>query len=309
VLVYNIRPQAMKKLGLDHASLERSHPRLIHCGAYGYSEDGPYGGMPAYDDIMQARSGLAHFQGLAAGTGEPAYAATILADKTVGLTLAYAVMAALYARERTGRGQRVEVPMFETMVSFALVEHLAGRSFDPPVGPAGYERVLAPHRRPYRTRDGFIAALPYTTAQWTRFFELAGRPELARDPRFAEPGARSRNIAELYRLLAELLEQRTTDEWHALLTEADIPVSRIMTAEDLLADPHLEAVGFWQRRAHPTEGDLVGAGIPTRFSDTPPSVRRLAPGHGEHSEEVLAELGLAPEERAALFATGACRTP
>jgi crotonobetainyl-CoA:carnitine CoA-transferase CaiB-like acyl-CoA transferase len=184
---------------------------------------------------------------------------------------------ALYEREKSGRGQAIEVPMFETMVSFNLLEHMAGQTFRPKMSNMGYERILSPHRRPYRTRDGFIGLLPYTTAQWTRFFEIAGTPEHAADPRFVDPVKRSENINTLYGILADLVAKRTTAEWTELLKNADIPMAPILSPDDLLEDPHLKAIGFFQEVEHPTEGAIRTVGIPVTFSRTPGAINCLAP--------------------------------
>ncbi|KXJ65943.1 acetyl-CoA acetyltransferase [Achromobacter xylosoxidans] len=275
VFVSNVRPAALARLGLDAAALCARNPRLIHCAAVGFGQDGPYAARPAFDDIIQAMSGLADLQGR--NSGAPAYVNTILADKVAGLTLAYAIPMALYERERSGQGQAIEVPMFETLVSFNLVEHLAGHSFEPPLGPMGYSRVLSPQRRPYRTRDGFLALLPYTDAQWRRFFALARRPDLAGDARYADAAARARHFDALYQDLADIVAQQGTDAWLALLADADIPHSRVNTPESLFDDPHLRATGFFQRVDHPTEGPMTACGIPVRFSRTPGAIRRAAP--------------------------------
>ncbi|OAE62843.1 CoA transferase [Achromobacter mucicolens] len=275
VFVSNVRPAALARLGLDAAALCARNPRLIHCAAVGFGQDGPYAARPAFDDIIQAMSGLADLQGR--NSGAPAYVNTILADKVAGLTLAYAIPMALYERERSGKGQAIEVPMFETLVSFTLVEHLAGHSFEPPLGPMGYSRVLSPQRRPYRTRDGFLALLPYTDAQWRRFFALARRPDLAVDARYADAAARARHFDALYQDLADIVAQQGTDAWLALLADADIPHSRVNTPESLFDDPHLRATGFFQPVDHPTEGPMTACGIPVRFSRTPGAIRRAAP--------------------------------
>lgn len=299
VLIYNVRPQSMRKLGLAYDTLRTINPRLIYCGAYGFSEDGPYAGQPAFDDIIQAMSGLAYLQGVNGPDG-PAYLNTIIADKTVGLTVAYAVAMALYAREKTGSGQEIEVPMFETMVSFTLVEHLDGQTFAPPLGPSGYDRILSPFRRPYVTKDGYLSLLPYTSEQCRRFFELADRPDIAANPRFMEPAERSKNINEMYGIIADIMKMKTSDEWYALLYSADIPVARVMGPEEVMADPHMRALGFFHSCEHPSEGEIVNIGIPTKFSETPGSIRRLAPTLGEHSEEILEELGFAGRAREAV---------
>ncbi|AOB25676.1 MULTISPECIES: CaiB/BaiF CoA transferase family protein [Bordetella] len=275
VFVSNVRPRALARLGLDAATLCARHPRLVYCSAVGYGQDGPYAAQPAFDDIIQARSGLADLQGR--NGGAPAYVNTILADKVAGLTLAYAIPMALYERERSGQGQAIEVPMFETLVSFALAEHMSGHTFEPPRGPMGYSRVLSPQRRPYRTRDGYLALLPYTDAQWQRFFALAQRADLTADPRYVDAAARARHFDELYQDLADIVAQRGTQQWLDLLADADIPHSRVNTPEELFDDPHLRATGFFRQVEHPTEGALVTTAIPVRFSRTPGSIRRLAP--------------------------------
>lgn len=275
VFVSNVRPRSLQRLGLDYVSLQHLNPRLIYCGAYGYSETGPYAGRPAFDDIIQAQCGMAAFQG-ANNNDTPQYVNTILADKVAGLTIAYAIPMALYERERSGIGQAIEVPMFETLVSFIAVEQLAGRTFIPPLGEPGYARVMSPHRRPYRTLDGYLALLPYTTAQWQRFFTLAGRTDLARDPKFSDAINRSENIDELYEALAGIVATQTTAEWLASLEEADIPHSEIAKFDDLIDDEHLNATGMVYEYEHPTEGRLRGIGIPTRFSRTPGNIRMAA---------------------------------
>ncbi len=289
VFVYNVRAQSMRKLGLDYETLAAANPRIIYCGAYGFSEAGPYAGQPAFDDIIQAMSGIAALQGHNSGAG-PAYVNTIIADKAAGLTAAYAIAMALYERERSGHGQAIEVPMYETIVSFTLLEHMAGETFVPAVGAMGYERVLSPNRKPYRTRDGYIGLLPYTTAQWQRFFAAAGESALAADPRVADPSQRSRNINMLYAELARILATRTTAEWLELLKDADIPMAPVRTPDELLADPHLAAVDFFREVDHPSEGRMRTLGIPVRFSRTPGSVRSLPPRLDEHHDEILNEI-------------------
>ncbi len=288
VFVYNVRPQSMRKLGLDYESLRAINPRIIHCGTYGFSERGPYAGQPAFDDIIQAMSGIAALQGHNGDSG-PEYVNTILADKAAGLTAAYAIAMALYERERSGMGQAIEVPMFETIVSFTLLEHMAGETFVPAADSMGYERVLSPNRKPYRTQDGYIGLLPYTTAQWQRFFTAAGESALAADPRVCDPATRSRNIDALYAELARIVAGRTTTEWVALLKNADIPMTPVQTPDDLLKDPHLAALGFFAQVSHPSEGELRTIGIPVTFSRTPGNIRRLPPQLGEHRDEILDE--------------------
>lgn len=276
ILVSNIRAQSMRRLGLSYEDLQRDNPRLIYCGVYGFSEAGPYAGKPAFDDIIQAMSGVAGIQGRGAGR-EPAYVNAVIADKTTGLTAVYAMTMALYEREKSGTGQAIEVPMFETMVSFNLIEHMAGATFSGSGIPMGYERVLSKSRKPYRTLDGYIGLLPYTTGQWRRFFELSGHPEHAEQERFMDPAQRARHIGEMYELLAAIVAQRSTQEWMQLLASADIPMAPVASLEDLLEDPHLQATGFFETHEHPTEGPVTMPGIPVRFSRTPGSIRWLAP--------------------------------
>lgn len=289
VLVYNVRPQSMRKYGLDYESLRLRNPRLIYCGTYGFSEHGPYAGRPAFDDIIQAMSGLAALQGTNRASG-PAYVNTILADKTAGLTAAYAISMALFERERSGVGQSVEVPMFETLASFNLIEHMAGETFLPAEGSMGYERVLSSHRKPYATRDGYLALLPYTCAQWQRFFTIAGRADLAQDTRVTCAEKRSQHIGELYGILSDIVAQKTTSQWLALLADADIPMTPVNAPADLLDDPHLAAIDFFRHETHASEGEIRTIAIPVRFSRTPGTVRRLAPTLDEHREEILGEV-------------------
>ena len=289
VFVTTVRPQAMRKLGLDFESVRTLNPRLIYCGAYGFSETGPYAGRPAFDDIIQAMSGLAELQGRSHPDG-PQYAATIFADKTVGITVAYAVAMALYERERSGLGQFVEVPMFETMVAFTMVEHLAGETFCPPEGGTGYERLLSEHRRPYRTKDGFIGLLPYTTKQWQNFFTVAGKPEMIDDPRVTDPTIRGQNVSELYRMVTELIAERTTEEWVAQLSAVDVPITPVLSPDDLLHDEHLQALNFFPHEQHPSEGEIRAIGIPVHFARTPGDIRHHAPQLDEQRAEILQEL-------------------
>jgi len=307
VFLHTMRPGAIRRLGLDYDALCAANPRIIYCGAYGYREDGPYAGRPAYDDMIQAESGIAALEGRL--SDRPRYSANIMADKVMGLMTANCVALALYHRERTGEGQAVEVPMFETMVAFALLEHQWGHVFDPPLAPPGYPRALIDERRPYRTKDGHIGVLPHNDRQWRAFFRVAGRSELMADPRFADIASRTRNIADLYGTLAEILTTRTTDDWLRALRAANVPSTRINGLDDLFDDPHLNAIGFWRRMAHPTEGPLTVMDVAPQFAKSPGDIRRLPPRLGEHSREVLAEAGLGPKAIDGLFAAGAAVEP
>lgn len=289
VLVSNMRASAMRRLGLDYDSLKERLPTLIYCSCYGYGEEGAYAGRPAIDDTIQAASGLAWIQG-AAGQEAPNYMNSVIADKVVALYVSNAIVSALFAREKMGLGQAVEVPMFECMTAFLAPEHLAGMTFVPPEGPAGYARLLNEYRRPFRCADGYISVVPYTDGQWQRFFELTRRPELAHDKRFQTATERSKHFPELYQYVEQVLARHTTEEWTQLLTHADIPFSKVNSMADLITDPHLVSCGFWQKTDHPSEGPIIQAGIPIRFSGTPGEIRRHAPGLGEHTQEVLQEI-------------------
>ena len=294
ILLHNNRPQKMKALGLDPDTLLARNPRLVYATLHGFAEAGPYGGKPAYDDIIQGMSGLADLQGQR--TGEPAYLPTAAADKTAGLVGAIAILAALSQRDRTGKGCYVEIPMFESMVAYTAVEHLYGRHFDPPMGPAAYPRVMTPERRPFATADGYICALPYTDQHWRSLFTAGGRPELASDPRFVGIAARTENIGALYTILAEVLRTRTTAEWLEALDALEIPCGPVKSLDELIEDPHLVATGFFTR-IEPKDGGpaLRFPGVPVLFDGERPPVR-MPPRLGEHTEEVLLEAGLSPEQ-------------
>ena len=294
VFFHNMRPRGVRSLGLAYEDLRAINPRLIYCGAYGYKETGPYGHKPAYDDMIQAASGLAMLQG---AIGEqPAYVANAVCDKIVGMAAASAVSMALFHREKTDVGQNIEVPMFETMVNFLLPEHWMGMTFEPPLGKAGYQRALSKGRRPYKTKDGYVAALPYSDRQWEAFFRLVGREELLQDPRFSTLSERVVHIEELYGELAKIIATRTTGEWIEALDEAQIPVMVVNTLDDLAEDPHLAATGFWHMMEHPSEGSLRMPGIATDFSETPGDVRQPPPHLGEHTAEILKDAGLTDGE-------------
>ncbi|MBI1396737.1 MAG: CoA transferase [Betaproteobacteria bacterium] len=306
VLVYNLRPRAMHRLGLTWERLSAINARLVFAGLYGYSERGPYAGRPAYDDLIQGATGIPSLMARASG-GEPRYVPLPMADRTVGLMGANAILGAIVARARTGRGQCLEVPMFETLAQITLSDHLAGETFVPPLGPTGYPRLLVRERRPFRTLDGHLCVMPYSDAHWRRFLDLVGRPDLFEDdPRLATIDARTRHIGELYALVGEALATRTTQEWMTALDAADIPAMPMHDIDALARDEHLLATGFVREVEHPTEGRLLETGAPAQFSDTPAAPgRRPAPRLGEHSAEVLRELGYDDAGIARLAASGA----
>jgi crotonobetainyl-CoA:carnitine CoA-transferase CaiB-like acyl-CoA transferase len=306
VLLHNYRPQAARRLGMSYEVFRAINPGLVYVATYGFGAAGPYGEKPAYDDIIQAASGVAAAQ--ASLLGEPRYVPTIVADKTSSMTVLVAVLAALYHKARTGEGQTVEVPMFESMAAWVMVEHLYGETFVPPPDTIGYKRILNPYRRPFKTKDGYLAILPYTDQNWRDFFALAGRQDLLDDPRYKTLGTRLKHIEKLYEELGTIALTRTNAEWLTELDRRNIPAMTVNSLEALLHDPHLEAVGFWQLVEHPTEGRLRLPGIPARYGTTPGTIRRLPPRLGEHSVEILREAGLGASEVEALLASGAART-
>jgi crotonobetainyl-CoA:carnitine CoA-transferase CaiB-like acyl-CoA transferase len=292
VLLHSVRAASAARLGLSYETLAARNPRLIYCHVKGFSDAGAYAGRPAYDDIVQALSGLAMLQTVAAG--EPRYVPSIIADKITAVHAAYAITLALFHRERSGRGQAVGVPMMETMVAFNSAEHLGGCVFEPPEGRMGYEPVRQGMRRPFKTRDGWLCVLPYTDTNWRHFFELAERSDLAADPRFTTQRGRQKNLELVLGELARHLAARTSSEWLALLRDADIPCAAVNDLEDLLSDPHLESIGFWKIIEHPTEGKLRLPANPIELSASPPSIRRAPPRLGEHTAEVLRSFGYDP---------------
>jgi crotonobetainyl-CoA:carnitine CoA-transferase CaiB-like acyl-CoA transferase len=306
VLVYNIRPQAMARLKLSYEEVRQENPRIVYVGCFGYSQRGPYAAKAAYDDLIQGAAGipwLLHQQG--AETAR--YAPIIVADRSVGQQVASAVSAALYHREKTGKGQRVDVPMFEHLLQIVLGEHLGGYTFEPRHGEAGYARMLAPDRRPYPTKDGHVCALIYNDKQWRAFFDVIGQPEKFNDPRFSNQEIRSKHYTEAYAFVAEQMKRRTTAEWIAALEGADIPVQRMNSIDDIVADPHLQAIGYWRSVDHPSEGRLRSMATPSEWSESQPQYRRHAPRLGEHTREVLAEAGLSVQAIDALVGTGAAK--
>ncbi|WP_454688399.1 CaiB/BaiF CoA transferase family protein [Achromobacter aloeverae] len=304
VFIYNVRPQAMARLGLDYETLAAVNPGIVYVGAYGYGQTGPYASKPAYDDLIQGAVGIPALT-MRAGSDVPRYAPLAMVDRIMGLNVANAVSAALFHRERTGEGQRIDIPMFETMAAFVLSDHMMGYTFEPPLSPPGYSRLLNEFRKPYRTRDGHVCVLVYNDKQWKTFFTLIGRPELMeQDPRFSTISKRTENIRELYRMVAEVMATRTTAEWLVLLEEADIPVMPMNTMESLIEDPHLNAVGFFQEVDHPSEGRVRQMAVGSTWSRTQPAFRSHAPRFGQHSDQVLREAGYGEDEIAALVERG-----
>jgi formyl-CoA transferase len=289
VLVHSVRPQTAERLGVSYAAVSARNPRIVYAYGPGYRSDGPNRDRPAFDDVIQGESGIAAMIGR--NGGEPRYMPMIMADKFCGHMLASAIGMALFSRERTRKGQEVVVPMLETMLSFNLVEHLWTNFFATDRENLGYSRIFSPHRRPYATRDGYICMLAISDDQWRRVFTVIGRPELARDERFAELKARTRNINELYAILAEEMKRKMTAEWQKLLDAADLPNGVVNELSTMAEDPYLAATGFFQHYEHPSEGAMVTTAIPVQFGDTPGSIRLTPPSLGEHTQSVLQEIG------------------
>jgi formyl-CoA transferase len=284
VVIHNMHPDTAIRRRVDADSLREGHPELIHCAIRGFGA-GPYGDEPAYDDIIQAASGMAAMQEWL--IGKPSYVGSSVADKSAGMVAAMVICAALYRRSMAGVGCAIEVPMFEVVTAFAMVEHLYGRTFEPPKGEAKYPREATPARRPMRTADGWIAVMVYTNEQWARFLTLIGRPELVDDPRFRTLGSRTDNISEVLGLVESALAQRTTAHWIAQMATARIAAHRYLLVDDLFDDPHLRATSFFRRHQHPTEGQLIQIPTPLQVDGRTPGVGRPARRLGADTTEVF----------------------
>ncbi len=289
VFVANHRRSALERLGLDEETIRAVRPDIVYCVANGWGSDGPYADRAAYDDVIQAASGLASM--FAWNGPEPTLVPSIIADKISGLHIAFAIAAALRSRELDGTGATIEVPMAETVAAFNLVEHLGGHTFDPPDGPFSYMRIRTPHRRPRRTANGWIVILPYSTGAWQTFFELGGRPDLRDDPRFATAAHRVDNADALYASMDDIVATRTTAEWMELCVEHHIAASPVVELERVMDDPHFSAVGLVVETDHPTEGPMRYVRDPILVDGQPSALRRPAPRLGQHTAEILAELG------------------
>lgn len=304
VLVTNIRPKAMARLGLSYEDLSAANPRLIYAALVGYNQAGPYAERPAYDDLIQGGSCISH--SFVRAGGEPAYVPAAVADRIVGLAAINAILAAVIERGRSGKGQKVEVPMFESMVSMIMGDHMGGLTFEPPLDAGGYSRHLSRDRRPYKTKDGYVCALIYNDGHWQRFFNQIGRTDIPEnDDRFASFASRMANIDFVYASLGKIILTKTTAEWLDIFGKADVPAMPMHSFESVMEDPHLVATGFFQTVDHPSEGKLRQMAVPVSFSRTPAKVQSYAPRLGEHGREILTEVGFTNDEIAELQRSGA----
>ena len=296
--VHNVRPKPIARLGFTYEQVRAIKPDIIYCGAYGFSANGPYGDKPAYDDLIQAGSGIAGL--IAAVHGEPAYVPTVVCDKLAGQAIAYSILAALFQRERGGGGQAIEVPMLETSIEFVLAEHMVGNAFEPPLGKAGWARLMNPARKPFRTKDGYACILPYSDRNWQDFYEFTGRSEFSADARFRHLSDRVDHVELLYGMIEEEAPRRTTREWVEFCDRVNIPCMPVLSLDDLPDDPHVKTVGLFGTAEHPSEGRYRTVRQPVSFSAAPFRIRRHAPRQGEHTAEVLAEVGYSAEQIAAI---------
>ena len=304
VLIYNVRPQAMARLQLGYDVVSKINPRLIYAGVFGFGQDGPYAAKPAYDDLIQGATALPALMAQT-GDGVPRYVPNALVDRIVGLTAVGAICASLVHRDRMGRGQRLDIPMFETMAGFVMGDHMGGLTYEPPLDRGGYARHLSRDRRPYKTADGYICVIVYNDKQWANFFEATGRDDLRCNPVFSTFAGRASNINTVYAELARIFETRTTAEWIDLLTKADVPVMPMHDLESILQDPHLASTGFFPVVDHPSEGKIRSMKTSARWSETPSEPSRLAPRLNQHGDEILRGAGFSDDEIATLVREGA----
>jgi crotonobetainyl-CoA:carnitine CoA-transferase CaiB-like acyl-CoA transferase len=303
-LIYNVRPQAMARLGLSYEAIKEVRPDIVYCGCYGFGEAGTYAGKPAYDDLIQGAAAVPSLN-LQQGSDLPRYAPVTLGDRSVGLNAALAMVAGLYHQKTTGQGQSIEVPMFECLSQFVLGDHLGGRTFEPRVPgypQAGYPRLVSPDRRPYATSDGYVCALIYNDKHWQAFFDLIGRADLKTNPQFDTHSHRADNIDKVYNFVAKTLASNTTEYWLKALEHADIPCMPLHTIDSLIDDPHLNSREFFTSFEHPTEGKITLMQPTTTWSQTPLSIRKLPPNLGEDSVRVLQQIGYSEQKIKELIA-------
>ncbi len=302
VLLYNVRPQSMERMGLSYEAVSAVNPGIVYVGAYGFGNEGPYAGRPAYDDLIQGMTGVARLYERNSGH-EPRYAPLTLADRTIGLHAAIACLAGVIHSRATGKGQSIEIPMFEGMAQMILGDHLGQRTFDEeaPAGSMGYARLLSEHRKPYQTLDGYVSVLIYNDRHWRQFLTAIDRSDLIVDSIFATHTRRAENIGEVYRFVDSTLKTRKTADWLTLFEENDIPCAPLYAIEDLPDDPHLKATGHLTQTEHPTEGVVHTPAPLGRYDGTPLGIYRHAPALGEHTAEVLSQLEMDETKKAAIL--------
>ena len=294
VFVSNIRKVALTKIGLTHSHFKKINSKIITANAVGFSSKGPYAGLPAFDDTIQAISGMAAYQEVY--SNQPSYTSGATADKVTGLMLGMSIISALFQREKKGIGTQLEVPMMETMVDFTLLEHLYGYNFIPPKAPPIYPRQSSPNRRPYKTLDGYIAVMPYSDEQWLRFFKLIKKENIFQDPKYSSAESRYENIDQLYFIMSESLEKEKTDYWIKNLKQNDIPATKVNFPEDIFNDKHLKETNFFKKSKHPTEGDLLSPNFPVEFDEDRNEDTLHAPNLGENTKDILSDLGFSEFE-------------
>lgn len=307
VFMHNMRPGAIDRLGFGYEAVRTLKADIVYCGSYGFGAAGPYRDKAAYDDLIQAGSGLASL--VERVQGRPDYLPTVICDKLSAQATAYSILAALFQRASGGGGQAIEAPMFESAIDFFSIEHMSGTAFSPPLGRTGFKRVLSPERRPYRTADGYACILPYSDRNWLDFFEFAGRPELGEEPRYRRLAQRVEHIDELYVVVSEVAPRHTTAEWVEFCDRVSIPCMPVLDIDELHQDSHVQAVGLYQEAEHPTEGRYRYIRNPITFSGSEFSLDHHPPRHGEQSREILIEAGLTAHEVDRLVEAGVVVTP
>lgn len=303
VLIWNVRPPSMARLGFAYEDVRAVNPKIVYCGMFGFGQDGRYRDKPAYDTIIQGSGGMAALHHRA--MGEPRFVPMVVADKVVGLIAVQMIAMALYRRAQTGEGCSIEIPMFENLVKFVLEEHMYLKTFEPPLGDTGDPRLLDPLGKPIPTKDGWICISANTNDQAFAFFDAVGRPELKTDPRFSSIPARFAHVKDYFEIRMEALKSKTTAEWLEILDRADVPAMPYNTLDGVLEDPHLKDIGFFELKDHPTEGRTRSMRLPNKWSCGTRREWNPAPKLGQHSVEILREAGYTDAEIAAMIAGGA----
>ncbi len=306
VIVHNIRMKATKRIGIDYESVKKINPKIIYCVATGFDQDGPNKDQPAFDDIVQAGSGIVHLNSL--GKEAPEFLPTVIGDKAVGLLLSNSVIAALFHRERTGISQFIEIPLYESTIAFAMMEHMGGMTAVPQSGESGYTRILHKGRKPYPTKNGYFGMLPYTLEQWSKLFEIDDKVQLGLDLGIADRITRNLNFSVIYSEMSKITIKQTLDQMQEICFRFDIPFSKVNSPEELLVDEQLKEVKLFVEDVHPSAGRIRYIRPTVKFSETPISVRSLASTLGGDTKQVLVDLGYTEEEIYYLLERGIIKT-